>query len=175
MKKVKLAVVIASISSDISNILSYIDFSLKNQIEDAAQSVSNDALFEALNNDLSDFDRDVRANISSSDLDEIQYAISEGDLDSAYEEIKALCIVDKDSSLSTIIGESQQRAYEDITFSNFKTFLEVFQEALAEAVIEDDNSDRDGELPENFDYWKVIEKILEKPEFIDTDSFELED
>ena len=174
--KLSLAVVAShSIGKDLVRIVKSLTYVMGDYVQESAQSNSNDSLFELMDNHCSNLEGDVRGNISSDDLNGLQKYISGEYLDLAYESIKGLSIVDKDSWLSTIISESQQRAYEDIVFENFKLFLQALHEELVEHLICDELSENDGELPKDFDYLKVIDELFAKHEYIDTSSFEFGD
>ena len=174
--KLSLAVIAAhTIGKDLVRIVKSLTYVMGDYVQESAQSNSNDSLFELMDNHLSNLERDVRSNVGSDDLDDLQNYISGGCLDLAYESIKELSIVDQDSWLSTIISESQQRAYEDIVFENFKLFLQALHEELVEHLSCDESSESDGELPKDFDYLKIVDELFAKHEYIDTSSFEFGD
>lgn len=166
--KINKETVIAAIKSDIVSTLQYLDFKLKDLVNESV-SENDGYLYQQLEND-GEGVNGLFENLAQSG--EIIDSAYDDDIESAHSELIELGVITKETGLFERLALSKKHVYNKSVQRSFKAFLNALQDELKEHVVDEEDHEREGELPEDFDYTSVFDKVFEEYDVIDTDDFQ---
>ncbi|MFD3303707.1 hypothetical protein [Alteromonas macleodii] len=167
---IKQETVIAAIKSDIVSTLQYLDFKLKYLVNESVSQ--NDGYFyQQLEKD-GEGVNGLFENLAQSG--EIIDSAYNDDIESAHSYLMELGVITNETGIFERLDLSKKHVYNKSVQSSFKHFLNVLQDELKDHVIDEEGHEREGELPEDFDYTSVFDKVFEEYDVIDINDFDTE-
>lgn len=162
--------VITAIKSDIISTLQYLDFKLKDLVKESV-SENNGYIYAQLENDGEGVNCLFENLAQSGEIIDSAY---DDDIESAHSELIELGVIIKETGLLKRLELSKKHVYNKAVQSSFKAFLNALQDELKEHVIDEEDHEREGELPEDFDYTSVFDTVFEEYDVIDINDFDTE-